>query len=224
MLRGMLLALLLAAAQAAATPVFPDRLCEDLPTAGADVQAWAREAAPDLAAAPVRELGSEEALALFQRAAETGWGSVETFTSDAFRGECVFYLSGDTMRGVDEKYDLDLVTVVRGTDEDGRDFAMSGILAGRGKLLLFYERGDIAYYSEREERAFELDARVEVTTPASGRMEEVRGLCARVAIIGCIDIDSLVKEGDTITTSAGPFSTTAQVTPIRARSDAVARE
>ncbi|MEW6271207.1 MAG: hypothetical protein AB1689_18145 [Thermodesulfobacteriota bacterium] len=219
----MLLGLLVAAATIA-SPVFPQRMCERLPAVSGEVEAWADRVAPDLAHVPVRELAVDAALDLFRRAAEAGWGSVELFTRDVFREPCVFYLHRDTLRSVDESFELDLVTAVRGTDEDGRPFEMAAILAGNGKLLLFYERGGIVYFNEREQRSFELASRVELETPARGRLEEVRGLCAEVALLGCVDIESLVKEGDTITVEAGPFTTESRVTPIKLRDPVLARE
>lgn len=217
-------ALLLLAALPLASPVLPERTCEELPAANVAVREWASRAAPELARLPVRELPLDEALDLFGRAADAGWGSVELLTRDAFREPCVFYLSRETLRGVDARFDLDLVTAVRGVDEDGRPFEMAALLAGNGKLLAFYDRGGIVYYNPREDRNFELAARVALTTPAPGRFEDVQGLCAEVVLLGCVDIESLLKRGATITVEAGPFTTESEVTPIAPRGAELARD
>jgi hypothetical protein len=138
----MLGALLLAALSLGAD-VFPERPCENLPEAGPEVKTWVAGTAPELASLPVRELGEEAALETIRRASASGWGSMELFTNDAFREPCTFHLSREALRLVDTAFDLDLVTPVKGKDKRGKDFEMTAALAGRGRVLLLYDRDGI---------------------------------------------------------------------------------
>jgi hypothetical protein len=81
---------------------------------------------------------------------------------------------------------LDLVTVIRGQDKKGHDFEMTALLAGRGKLVVLYDRDGIIYKNERLARDFRLASRVEFETPATGVLENVQGLCAKVLLLGCV--------------------------------------
>lgn len=216
------LGLLVFAVRSAGAEVFPERMCEKLPEVGPDVKAWVAHVAPELARLPVRELSEKTALEVFGRAAAAGWGGIDLFTHGSFRGSCVYYLPSTALRAVDAAFDVDLLTVIRGTDKQGRVFWMHGILAGRGKLLVFYDRDAIVYRNEREDRDFMLASRVEFDSPGSGRLENVHGLCAKVLLLGCVEIRSLVKNGDTVIVRTGMFTSESSLGPIRVRA-AVAR-
>lgn len=223
----MLLRLLLVAALASAAPsptVIPERFCAGLPAAGPELDAWVARIDPELGQGPVHVLPEDAALALFERAAEAGWSSVELFTRDVFREPCTLYLSQDVLHAIDERFRLDLLTAVRGEDQRGRDFAMRAMLGGRGRLVALYDRDDIVYWNPREGRDFGLSSRVRLETPARGRLEDIEGLCAHVTLLGCLDIDSLIKQDDTITVRAGPFSTETEATPIEPKQATLARE
>jgi len=213
----MLLALLLLATTALGSDVFPERMCERLPEVHPVVKAWVAQVAPDLAEVPVRDLSEQAARDVFGRAAQAGWGGIDLFTDDVFREPCAFYLSPQTLRALDKAFEFDLLTVIHGKDVRGREFAMLAMIAGRGKLRVFYERGGIVYHDEKEHRDFELAARVDFDTPARGRLENVRGLCTEVLLLGCLDIHSLVKEGDAVEIRAGLFATESPLTAIRVR-------
>ncbi|HSP97282.1 MAG TPA: hypothetical protein VL049_08570, partial [Candidatus Dormibacteraeota bacterium] len=159
------LGLLVCAVRCFGAEVFPERMCENLPEVNPEVKAWVAHVAPELAQVPVRELSEETALELFGRAAAAGWGGIDLFTDDVFRESCVFYLPSDALRAVDARFDFDLLTVIRGRDTAGRVFDIRGILAGLGKLLVFYDRDDIEYRNEREHRDFMLASRVEYDSP-----------------------------------------------------------
>jgi hypothetical protein len=212
----MLVTLLLAAA-ALGGDVFPERMCERLPEVDPVVKAWVAEVAPELSHVAVRELPRQAALDVFHRAARVGWGGIDLFTNDVFREPCAFYLSRQTLLALDEAFDFDLLTVIRGKDESGREFEMLGMIAGRGKLRTFYDRSGIVYRNKEEQREFELAARVEFDTPASGRLENVHGLCTKVLLLGCLRIRSLVKGNDAVKIRAGAFSTESPLTPIKVR-------
>src|SRR5512140_2854142 len=94
---------------------------------------------------------------------------------------------------------------------------MRGILAGLGKLLVFYDRDGIVYRNETAHRDFMLASRVEFDSPGSGRLENVHGLCAKVLLFGCVEIRSMVKDGDTVTVRAGIWTSESPLKPIRAR-------
>jgi hypothetical protein len=212
----MITALLLAALSVEAA-VFPERMCENLPEVKPEVKAWVAQVAPELAEVSVRELPEKTALDIFDRAAAAGWGSVDVLTHDVFREPCTFYFSGEALRAVDTAFVLDLVTVIRGQDKKGQDFEMTALLAGRGKLVAVYDRDGIVYRNERLERDFRLATRVVFETPTAGVLENVEGLCAKIRLLKCVRIRSLVKAGKTIRVQAGTFTSEKPLTPIQPR-------
>jgi len=96
---------------------------------------------------------------------------------------------------------------------------MTALLAGRGKLVVLYDRDGIIYRNERLARDFKLASRVEFETPAAGVLENVQGLCARVLLLGCVRVRSLVKVGKTLEVHAGTFTSETPLKPIHARQD-----
>jgi len=213
---GLFLAVLSVEAQ-----VFPDRMCENLPEVTPAVKAQVAQVAPELAEVSVRELPEKTALAIFARAAAAGWGSVDLLTSSVFREPCTFYFSGEALRAVDAAFELDLVTVIRGQDKRRQDFQMTALLAGRGKLVVLYNRDGIVYRNERLARDFKLASRVVFETPTAGVLDNVEGLCARVKLLKCVRIRSLVKVGRTLEVQAGTFTSETPLTPIQARAGPV---
>jgi hypothetical protein len=154
---------------------------------------------------------------VFGRAAAAGWGSVDVLTNSVFREPCTFYFSREALRAVDAAFELELVTVIRGQDKMGQDFEMTALLAGRGKLVLLYDRDGIVYRNERLARDFKLASRVEFETPATGVLENVQGLCAKVRLFGCVRVRSLVKVGKTLEVRAGTFTSETPLKPIQTR-------
>jgi len=213
----MIITALLLAALSAEAEVFPERMCENLPEVKPEVRAWVAQVAPELAQVSVRELPEKTALDIFDRAAAAGWGSVDVLTNNVFREPCTFYFSGEALRAVDAAFVLDLVTVIRGQDKRGQDFEMTALLAGRGKLVALYDRDGIVYRNERLARDFRLAPRVIFETPTAGVLENVEGLCAKVPLLRCVRIRSLVKVGRTIKVQAGTFTSETPLTPIRPR-------
>jgi hypothetical protein len=213
----MIIAALFLAALSVEAQVFPERMCENLPEVKPEVKAWVAQVAPELAQVSVRELLEKTALDIFDRAAAAGWGSVDVLTDNVFREPCTFYFSGDALRAVDAAFALDLVTVVRGHDKRSQDFEMTALLAGRGKLVVLYDRDGIVYRNERLARDFRLASRVVFETPTAGVLENVEGLCAKVRLLRCVRIRSLVKVGKTIEVRAGTFTSETPLTPIQAR-------
>jgi hypothetical protein len=213
----MIIAALLLAALSAETQVFPDALCENLPEVRPEVTSWVARVAPELASVRVRELSEKTALDVFRRAAAAGWGSVDVLTQSVFREPCTFYFSREALRAVDAAFELDLVTVIRGQDKEGQAFEMVALLAGRGKLVVFYDRNGIVYRNERLARDFKLASRVEFETPTTGVLANVQGLCAKVLLFGCVRVRSLVKVGDTLKVQAGTFTSETPLKPIQPR-------
>jgi hypothetical protein len=213
----MVLAALLLAAFSVEVQVFPEPLCEKLPEVRPEVKAWVARVAPELAQVQVRELPEKTALDVFGRAAAAGWGSVDVLTNSAFREPCTFHFSREALRAVDAAFVLDLVTVIRGQDKKGQDFEMIALLAGRGKLVALYDRDAIVYRNERLARDFKLASRVEFETPAAGVLQNVQGLCAKVLVLGCVRVRSLVKVGETLEVHAGTFTSGTPLKPIQAR-------
>lgn len=213
----MIITVLLLAALSVKAEVFPERMCENLPEVTPEVKAWVAQVAPELAQVSVRELPEKTALDIFDLAAAAGWGSVDVLTNSAFREPCTFYFSGEALRAVDAAFVLDLVTVIRGQDKKGRDFEMTALLAGRGKLVVLYDRDGIVYRNERLARDFRLASRVVFETPTAGVLENVEGLCAKVRLLRCVRIRSLVKVGKTLEVQAGTFTSETPLKPIQAR-------
>lgn len=214
----MIITALFLAALSVQPEVFPAQMCEQLPEVTPEVKAWIAQVAPELAEVSVRELPEKTALAVFARAAAAGWGSVEVLTNDAFRAPCTFYFSGEALGAVDTAFDLDLVTVIRGRDKKGGDFAMTALLAGRGKLVVVYDRDGIVYRNERLARDFKLSSKVAFETPSVGVLVNIEGLCAKVRLLKCVRIRSLVKVGKTLNVQAGTFNSETPIKPIEPRS------
>ena len=139
----MIIAALLLAALSVEGQVFHEPLCENLPEVSPEVKAWVAHVAPELAQVSVRELPEQTALDVFGRAAAAGWGSVDVLTNSVFREPCTFYFSREALRAVNAAFVLDLVTAIQGQDKKGQDFEMIALLAGRGKIVVLYDRGGI---------------------------------------------------------------------------------
>ena len=60
---------------------------------------------------------------------------------------------------MDATFDVNFLTPIRGHDEKGQDFEMTAMLAGRGKLVVFFERDGIVDRKEKQGRNFELERR-----------------------------------------------------------------
>jgi len=216
----MIIAALFLAVLSVEPQVFHEPLCENLPEVRPEVKTWVAQVAPELAQASVRELPEKTALDVFGRAAAAGWGSVDVLTDTVFREPCTFYFPGEALRAVDAAFELDLVTVIRGQDKKGRDFQMTALLAGRGKLVVFYDRDGIVYRNEGLARDFKLASRIEFETPAAGVLDNVQGLCAKVLLLGCVRLRSLVKVGETLEVQAGTFTSKTPLKAIQARETA----
>lgn len=212
----MILAVLVLAALPLHAEVFPEPLCEKLPEVSPEVRTWAAQVVPELARVWVRELTEKTALDVFRRAAASGWGSIDVLTDGVFREPCTFHLSREALRAVDAAFDVNLLTVIRGQDRKGQDFEMTDILAGRGKLFVFYDRDGIVYRNERLDRDFKLASRVEFDTPVAGVLENIHGLCAKVWLFGCVRVRSMVKDGETVEVRVGTFTSKTPMKPIQA--------
>src|SRR6476619_2357259 len=98
---------------------------------------------------------------------------------------------------------------------------MTALVAGRGKIVVLYDRDGIVYRNERVARDFRLASRVVFETPTAGALENVEGLCAKVRLLRCVRIRSLVKVGKTLKVQAGTFTSETPLTPIQARAGPV---
>jgi len=213
----MILATLFLAALSLRAEVFPEPLCENLPQVSPEVEAWVAQVAPELAQVRVRELPEQTVLDVFGRAAAAGWGGIDVLTHDVFREPCTFHFSREALRALDTAFDLNLPTVLRGQDREGQKFDMAAILAGRGKLVVFYDRDGIVYRNERLDRDFKLASRVEFDTPVAGVLKNIRGLCAKVLLFGCVPVRSMVKLGGAVEVQVGTFTSQSPLTPLQAR-------
>ena len=211
-----LAALVLATLSLRAGP-FAEPLCENLPEVNPEVKTWVAEVAPELAQVRIRELPEKTVLDVFDRAAASGLGTIDVLTHKVFREPCTFHFSREALRALDAAFVLDLPTMLRGHDSKGQDFEMTAILAGRGKLVVFYDRDGIVYRNEKFDRDFKLASRVEFDAPSDGVLENIHGLCANVLLIGCVRVRSMVKIGDSVQVRAGTFTAESPLTPIEAR-------
>ncbi len=134
-----------------------------------------------------------------------------------FREPCTFLFSREALRAVDAAFPLDLPTVIRGQDEKGQDFEMTAILAGRGRLVVFYDRDGIVYRNEKFKRDFKLASRVEFDTLGDGVLEDIHGLCAEVLLFGCVRVRSMMKNGEIVEVRVGTFTSESPLRPIQAR-------
>ena len=214
----MILAALLLAALSLRAQVLPEPLCENLPEVRPDVKTWIAQAAPELGEVRVRELPEKTAVDTFRRAAASGWGSIDVLTHEAFREPCTFHFSREALRAVNAAFDLDIPTVLQGHDLKGQAFEMAAMLAGRGKVVVFYDHDGIVYRNERMDREFTLASRVEFDTPVAGVLENIHGICAKVVLLGCVRVRSIVKDGATMEVRVGTFSSEYPLKPIQARS------
>ena len=213
----MILATLVLAALFLRAEVFPEPLCENLPEVSPEVKAWVAQVAPELAQVRIREFPEKTILDVFGRAGASGWGSIDVLTHHVFREPCTFHFSREALRAVDAAFELDLPTVIRGQDRNGQDFEMAAILAGRGKLVVFYDRDGIVYRNEAFDRDFKLASRVEFDTPAVGVLENIHGVCAKVLLFGCVRVRSMVKGRKTVAVRAGTFTAESPLKPLQAR-------
>jgi len=212
----MILAALVLAALALGAEVFPEPLCENLPEVSPEVKTWVAQVAPELAQVRVRELPEKTVLDVFRRAAAAGWGAIDVLTDRVFREPCTFHFSREALRAVDAAFDVNLPTTIRGQDRKGQDFEMAAILAGRGKLIVFYDRNGIVYRNEKLDRDFKLASRVEFDAPVAGVLENIHGLCAKILLFGCVRVRSMVKNGETVEVRVGTFTSKTPLRPLQA--------
>lgn len=212
-----MLAALLLAALSLGAEVFPEPLCENLPEVSPEVKTWVAQVAPELAQVRVRELPERTVLDVFRRAAASGWGGIDVLTDDVFREPCTFHFSREALRALDAAFAMDLPTVLRGQDRTGQRFEMAAILAGRGKLVAFYDRDGIVYRNRKLDRDFKLASRVDFDTPVAGVLENIHGLCAKVLLFGCVRVRSMMKVGGAVAVQVGTFTAESPLTPIRSR-------
>jgi len=216
----MILAALVLTALSLGAEVFPESLCENLPEVSPKVKTWVAQVAPELAQVRVRELPERTALDVFGRAAASGWGSIDVLSNAVFREPCTFHFSREALRAVDAAFDLHLLTAIRGQDRKGQDFEMADILAGRGKLVVFYDGDGIVYRDEVLDRDFKFASRIEFDTPVAGVLQNIHGLCAKVFLFGCLRVRSIVKDGETVEVRAGAFTSKSPLRPIAPRGEA----
>ena len=214
---AMILAAVVLAARSLGADVFSEPLCENLPDVSPEVKTRVAQVAPELAQVRVRELPERTALDVFGRAAAAGWGSIDVLSHPTFREPCTFHFSREALRAVDAAFDLHLLTVIRGQDRKGQDFEMADIFAGRGKVIVFYDRDGIVYRDEALRRDFKLASRIEFDTPVAGVLENIHGLCAKVFLFGCVRVRSMVKAGEVVEVRVGTFTVKVPLTPIKAR-------
>lgn len=206
----------LLAAPAFGLPIFPAQDCSSFPAAPPEAAAAIAQVDPKLAGG-LRELPAELVLALTARAVALGKGSIELLTDDGFRGECAFYLSQATLHAVDDRYDLELITVIRGVDKKKRPFSMLGMWAGRGRTHVLYDRDGVRFRHPAHERDFKLSRWIHLSMPRLGRYEDMRGILVPVFLLGDLEIRAVEVAGGKLQLDVGGFGADSQLRPIRPR-------
>lgn len=124
----------------AAQSIFPPGLWDSLQALDQRTLVWLALRDPGLVPAQARELPFETADLILSAAAARGLTGLDIFTDPDLRGARVYYLSGETLSRLFQKYDLRILTISEGRDVHGKPFRLQGALAGGGKVVMLYDR------------------------------------------------------------------------------------
>lgn len=114
-------------------------------------------------AVPLREISKEKALQLMAGSESRRHGIIDFLLDSEFGAGCVYYLGAETLRVVNEKFDLDLTTPIKGWDENSKAFNMTAMIVGQSRLVITYDRSRIRYYSEKNRRKLSINGAIRMT-------------------------------------------------------------
>jgi len=199
------------------TPAFSQTLsplpkdwCTTLPPLDAELKAWVDSNAPELKGAAGREVTFGAALPVLEQAASGRMSALELFTADWVRDDCAFFISMETLRRLEEVFELYLLTPFSGSDTRGRPFHTTALVFGRGNLIQFYDVSNFQYRHPHFREIFAYEAVIREKTPARGLLEisGVRGPFG-------LPIQSLrIISAQTVEVQAGPFKVRRQLMAI----------
>ncbi|MBI4369791.1 MAG: hypothetical protein HY547_06145 [Elusimicrobia bacterium] len=172
----------------------------------------------------IRVLLSDKAEKLLRQAVSLNWSTLEFFTQDGMREDCLYYIPRETLVSIDQKFDLKLLFAITANDADGEPFKMTAFFAGMGKHYIFYNRDDIVYKKTNDSRAYRFNWLIRQKTPRFGILEEIQGLEVRTINIegvyeDWISVHSSIKISETqMSNQAGSLPrVTNPLDPIRPR-------
>ena len=84
--------------------------------------------------ADVREITFDVLDSILEEGARCGSTSLDLFTDEELRTQRLYYLSRPTLSRISLKYDLPAVTPLSGISLDGKDFFMTALILGRGRV------------------------------------------------------------------------------------------
>ncbi|MBI4064091.1 MAG: hypothetical protein HY401_07310 [Elusimicrobia bacterium] len=109
----------------------------------------------------IRAVTHEAAAAMVNAATDLGWSNLELLTQDSLKKGCVYFLSQEVMKRLNERFDLRALTVVSGQDTDGAPFAMRALFLGNSTNFIFYDRQEpIMARIETYERDFTFQPKI----------------------------------------------------------------
>jgi len=90
----------------------------------------------------VKILSLDAALIMIQNAAESKVGIVEFLSEDAWRDDCIVYISQEILKAIDDIYHLNLLIPLFGIDADGNQFYAKAFFSGEGRHVVLYVNED----------------------------------------------------------------------------------
>ncbi|MBI4669784.1 MAG: hypothetical protein HY747_11510 [Elusimicrobia bacterium] len=218
-LSGMIL-LLFSASPLSADTVFPSGFCESLSKPAPEKIAPYLTIAPELEGVKnsMREVTFEKMDPLLAEAVARGWSAVDFFSEDAIRGQCLYFISKEALNQVHAKYNLHVLTKIKGTDTGGQPFQMNAMFTGLSDNFMFYNRD--SFTIQDGDRQIRLRQKVRERVPGAGRFI-VTGMSVYVSQLGTWwDINTAEKKGSNqMEIRAGPFNIaqTVSLSPITIR-------
>lgn len=155
--------------------IIPADLCETLPKPNPNIIEAYRRVFPAIPPDNTREVPPENAVELLQKAADKKWSTIDFFTEDAFRagtGQCMFYFPKKSLHEINKKFKLRLVTTIKGTDVNNKEFHMTAYFGGLGMHYIFYDRDEaIEYKPESQDNVVRLHPVIQQKIPEAGGLD-----------------------------------------------------
>ena len=159
--------LLLSVSPLRAETVFPSGFCDRLSKPAPEKIAPYITLAPELdgAKSVIREVTLADIDPILTEAVSRGWTAVDFFSEDAIRGRCLYFISQEVLEQVNRKFDLKVMTRIKGTDVDNRAYQMTAMFTGLSNNFIFYDRDNIAIKDGDNRVKLKQKVREQVTGP-----------------------------------------------------------
>lgn len=131
---------------------------------------WLKGRIPGLDAASLREISYEDVAAVLDAAAALKYSTLDVFTDAGLRGDVAYYLQASTVKKLFASHELNTALVAGGKDVDGNAYTMDGIVMGRGKLHILFNRGPFTFDHPSDGRTYEVQSRIVQTIEGPGRL------------------------------------------------------